>query len=495
MPIDPVKLEAMSRAESLDEMPWANSPKALQIRTSVEDYDAAQAGLAMRPYQEAACVNLLVRKHVLLADEMGLGKTPESICAAHILGLKRVLIITPKSVALGWQQEIKKWCGRDADVWLTKKKNNAINPAGQEQWLVVPWSQVTPNLDKIIQTENDWDLVIVDESHFAKNPTAQRTQAVFGHWKRSRGNWMRVQGLVDHTERMWCLTGTPIKNKPIDLYPSLHALQAGAFAKSQDTFGQRYCKFTNRFTPRGYDYTGAINLPELNIKLRQSVMVRRLKKDVQKDMPPKVREIVPIAPDAAINNILRRENKIVSMDDRLRMRDALGKGSVPDFTECSEVRHEMGLAKIPRVLDYLKDTIATDPAPLVVCAYHRDVIEDVTAGLVKAGIAAHCIHGGHSAVQRQGIIDRFVAGEIQILVVSIPACGTGVNGLQKVCQHAIMIELDWAQSAMWQMEDRLHRFGQEGSVLITYLMVPDSLDPYMLDTILSKSAIEQEILE
>lgn len=117
----PEVLKQMSSAKCLDDLPWKRPDHPMRV--AVEGYADAAPGYRMRPYQEAACVNLMIRKNCLLGDEMGVGKTPESICAAQLLKLERVLIITPKSCALGWRDEIKTWCGRDAEVYLTKRKH------------------------------------------------------------------------------------------------------------------------------------------------------------------------------------------------------------------------------------------------------------------------------------------------------------------------------------------------------------------------------------
>lgn len=486
----PEVLKQMSSAKCLDDLPWKRPDHPMRV--AVEGYADAAPGYRMRPYQEAACVNLMIRKNCLLGDEMGVGKTPESICAAQLLKLERVLIITPKSCALGWRDEIKTWCGRDAEVYLTKKKAQDPTKTG---WFVVPWSQAAARADQLILSGR-WDVVIIDESHYAKNPQTQRTVAVFGKWKKSKGQWARIKGLIDVADRVWCLTGTPIKNKPIDLYPSLHALNAGKYAASYEVFGQRFCKQVNRWAPRGYDYTGAINLDELNDKLRSTIMVRRLKSEVMTDLPALQRSVIPMQADTKdLKQIIKREKELVPMETRDQIKDALGAGKVPGFEFVSEVRKELGVAKIPMMIKYAQEQHELANEPLIVCAYHREVIEGIAEGLNEKGIATSFIHGSTSAQKRDDIIKAFQAGTFQILVVSIPACGTGVNGLQTVTQLGIIAELDWSQSSMWQMEGRLHRYGQKGSVNFHYVLIEDSLDAYMLNTILAKDETEQEILK
>lgn len=484
-------LTQMSKAQSLDDLPWKDNEAARKLRASVENYSAAAAGFKMRPYQEAACVNLIYRMACLLADEMGVGKTPESICAAELLGLERVLIITPKSCALGWRNEIKTWCGRDAEVYLTKSKKQDPTQTG---WYVVPWSQAAARADELI-TSGRWDVVIIDESHYAKTRDTQRTVAVFGQWKKRKGQWVRIKGLVDVADRKWCLTGTPIKNKPIDLYPTLRALDAGRWCASYDLFGGRYCKQMNRWAPRGYDYTGSTNAEELNEKLRGSVMVRRLKSEVMKDLPALQRTIIPMQADSTdLKKIMRKERELVPFETREQIRQDLGKGKTPGFEFVSELRKELGVAKIPMMVKYALEQYELTGEPLIVCAYHKDVIEGIAKGLNDKGVETSFIHGSTSATNRDKIIKAF-GSQYQILVVSIPACGTGVNGLQTVTQLGIIAELDWSQSSMWQMEGRLHRYGQQGSVNFHYVLLEDSLDAYMLQTILAKDETEQEILK
>lgn len=486
--IKPEVMLKASRAQSLDDIPWGCSENAKHLRQVIENYDQGIPTLKMRPYQEAACAVLMALKYALLADEMGLGKTPEAICAATLLGLNNILVVAPKSTVLGWQREIKQWCGQDSQVAL--KRSDTLTHTG---WNIVPWSLVADMRQSLC--EQHWDLVIIDEAHFAKNTEAKRTRAVYGSWGKYKGEWIRNVGLAQRTGRLWCLTGTPIKNKPIDMYPTLHALHAGAFAKSKDTFGQRYCYNPNRYTPQGYDYNGAMNLKELSRKLRSSVMMRRVKSQVLQDLPELQRQIIPLQPNAKMKKAIKSSLRAVPMESREKIRDHIGKGVVPDFTECSAFRREEGLTKVKLVVDYVEQMFEVSTKPLVIGAYHKDVIEGIAEKLNRFVAPTEYIHGSTSAKGRDDIVKGFQSGRSKILVISIPACGTGMNGLQEVCDHALVAELDWSHTSMSQFEARFHRFGQKGSVLIEYLIVPDQLDAYMTNTILDKSEIEKEILE
>jgi SWI/SNF-related matrix-associated actin-dependent regulator 1 of chromatin subfamily A len=131
--------------------------------------------------------------------------------------------------------------------------------------------------------ERNWDLVVVDEAHYLKNPKAQRTQAVFGR---------RDLPALDAGRKL-VLTGTPIPNRPIELYGILRWPDPQA-AGSWVHYARRYC--AGKETRYGWDVSGASNLGELQDKRRSTVMVRRLKKDVLSELPTKRRQVILLDP-------------------------------------------------------------------------------------------------------------------------------------------------------------------------------------------------------
>ena len=226
---------------------------------------------------------------------MGLGKTIQAIGTINADPLARnILIVCPASLKLNWQREFAKWD--------TKNLSYGV---------VTPKTKTFPGLDVVIINYElmskwqedlrcrEWSVLIIDEAHYIKNPKALRSQEIFGRKKvvkETRDDAtgeisVKIKEALDpiKAKRRLFLTGTPIVNKPIELWPMIHALDPEGLGKSKMKYAFRYCgAHHNGF---GWDFTGSSNLDELQEILRSKFMVRRLKKDVLKELPPKRRQV------------------------------------------------------------------------------------------------------------------------------------------------------------------------------------------------------------
>ena len=147
--------------------------------------------MTFRPYQIEGAKFLASKRYALLADDPGLGKTAQSVRACDAIGARTVAVVCPASVVLNWRREFDRW-------W--------------PDWLERPLLYVE-SYDKVARhcwREPNFDLLIVDEAHYAKTPTAARTKALYG--KSADGS-----GLVSKAKRTWLLTGTPAPNNPAEL--------------------------------------------------------------------------------------------------------------------------------------------------------------------------------------------------------------------------------------------------------------------------------------
>lgn len=187
------------------------------------------------------------------------------------------LIIAPSSLREQWAEALHRWLGITEDrVWVVHSGKDAQNVPHSIDFLIVSYNFV----DKM-DLEKKFNLVICDESHYIKDPKAQRTKAVLP--------------VVKNAKRAFLLSGTPALNRPKEIYTQLAALLPEAKLKLND-FGMRYCfAENNRFDKFG----GAMNLDELHCLLRSTVMVRRLKNDVLHQLPKKQRQQVFLTLDGA----------------------------------------------------------------------------------------------------------------------------------------------------------------------------------------------------
>jgi SNF2 family DNA or RNA helicase len=489
---------------------WANptaadleADKVADAESRATDADIevpVPAGLELLGYQKAGIKFALARPSTLIADEMGLGKTIQAIGLVNASPeLKRILVVCPASLKLNWAREFARWNTRGL-------KCEIVNGKG---WIEGDVTII--NYDVLVKHEDAlmarrWDLLIVDEAHYAKNAQAQRTA---------------VTHSIPAFRRIY-LTGTPVLNRPFEIYPLLSALDPvkwGAMDYSQKFpfkskefwhFAKHFCSaFKSRY---GWDFSGASNLAQLQKELRGTLMVRRLKKDVLTELPPKRRQIMEITDDGARRVVAAEmaawnaeEEKIAvaraqvalakASDDKAEyeaavktLRDVVSAA----FTQMSRLRHETALAKVGAVIDYVSGQLQDGDNKIVVFAHHTDVVEKLMDGLAAFGPVK--LVGGMSTSAKQASVDKFMTqANCRVFVGNIQAAGVGITLVAS--STVVFAELDWVPANISQAEDRCHRIGQRDNVLVQHLVLENSLDARMANMIVDKQRIADAALD
>ena len=451
----------------------------------------APEGLSYLPYQRAGIAYAAARTGVLIADEMGLGKTIQAIGLANTDStLQSILIICPASLRLNWLREWCKWDvhGRQAGI--------ANGKLPQTNVVIVNYDILKKHIVQL--RTRSWDLLVVDEAHYAKNPKAQRTQLLLG--KKDRDPAKAIPALT--ARRRVFLTGTPILNKPIEAWSLVNSLAPNEFS-SWAHYAKRYCD--GHKTQYGWDVTGASNLLELQDHLRASIMVRRLKKDVLTELPPKRRQLLEFSGETEA--VEREQLAYTHSQERLevlraavqlakaqsdeeydRAVQALREGAGAAFTEMAKLRHATALAKVPYVIEHLTD--ALEGGKVITFAHHKDVI----AQIVEAFPGCVSITGDTPMATRQAAVDRFQTDPTCTLIVgNLQAMGVGLT--LTASAHVVFAELDWVPGVMSQAEDRAHRIGQLESVLVQHLVLEGSLDAVMAKRLMAKQEVIDRALD
>ena len=267
--------------------------KAIESSKAVDvDYDLdipAPEGLEYMPFQRAGIAYAMARENTLIGDEMGLGKTIQALGVINAdPTIRDVLIICPASLKINWQREAQKWLVRPMTVGIVSTKE----PFPDTDIKIINYDILTKFKSQLRAI--NWDFLVVDEVHYLKNPKALRTAQVFGKWNKDPSKKIHP---LDAKRRAF-MTGTPIVNRPIELFPLLKF--TGIF-KNWKHFVERYCN--GHQTRWGWDVSGASNLGELQGKLRSTIMVRRLKKDVLTDLPPKRRQVIELPQNGCVDAI------------------------------------------------------------------------------------------------------------------------------------------------------------------------------------------------
>lgn len=455
----------------------------------------APDGLEYLPYQKAGIEQLILRKDALLADQMGLGKTIQAIGLINIKpDIRRVLIVCPASLKINWKLELMRWLVRPATL-------NIIDPGSQ--WLdtdivIINYEQVALHRHDIMQT--DWDLLICDESHYLKNPKAKRTHVVLGLWDDDPAK--RIYPIK--AKQRLLMTGTPVLNRPKELWTTVRALDRTGLGSDWHAFHTRYCAaFKDRF---GWQLDGASNLSELQSKLRASIMIRRRKEDVLKELPPKRRQIIMLEPvTIGAKQALKAETELKETEDKIaalraeveslsvNQADAKYKAAVQKlssyenlaFGDTARVRHNTALAKLPMVMDHLVNILESEDK-IVVFAHHQDVIAGLAEGLAEHGVRV--VNGPVAMLDRQAAVEAFQKDpKVRVIIGSIGAMGIGWT--LTAASYVAFAELDWVPGNLSQAEDRLHRIGQAESVLVQHLMLNGSFDGRMAKSVVHKQAV------
>ncbi|MBY6266644.1 DEAD/DEAH box helicase (plasmid) [Azospirillum sp. 412522] len=457
------------------------------------------AGLSYLPYQKAGIAYAMARKDVLIADEMGLGKTIQAIGTINTeLATRarvRALVVGPKIARINWRGELTKWLIKPLTIGIATTK---VWPSTDV--VIVNYDILSKLAERLRSVE--WDIVVFDEAHALKDEKTARTKAALGG---------KGQSPIPAKRRLF-LTGTPILNRPIELYPMLHAMGLPE-ASNYFRFASRYCE--GRHTRFGFDASGASNLNELQDVLRQSVMVRRVKADVLTDLPEKRFSVVELPCDSpALGNVVAAEREALERaeqeEKRLRAAVASAKvggneaayraavanlkaGRSAAFNEMSRLRHDTALAKVPQAVEHVADVLGSVPDAVLVFAHHTDVIEGIVAGLREAGYEPAVITGATSDAERQRAQDDIQGGRRRVFVGSMRACGVAIT--LTAASTVIFAEQDWTPGIMKQAEDRAHRIGQRNAVLVQHLVLDGSFDATMTKKVAMKGDVIDAALD
>jgi SWI/SNF-related matrix-associated actin-dependent regulator 1 of chromatin subfamily A len=451
-------------------------------------------GLAYLPYQRAGVAYLLDHRDALLGDEMGLGKTIQVaglINADSSIG--RVLVVCPATLKINWARELSKWLVLQRSIDIASGDYFPENA----DVVIINYDILPRHREAIDRIQ--WDLLVADECHRAKGTHADviRVRALYGGRRRQT----KLEKLRDiqppmetpiKARRRVYTTGTPIVNRPKELWSLVHEIDP-------DDLGRSYFKFMMRYTNAqhngyGWDFSGASNLEELQTKLRSKFMIRRLKDDVLSELPPKRRQIIAIPANGATEMVRRervafrraeeaaREAKRRGEDDLAAFAAAMRQlgGRSASFEEMSKLRRATAVAKIPHVVEHVRGCLE-NVDKVVVFIHHHDVAHALAREFNNAAV----VTGETRPDARQAEVDRFqLDPDCRVFIGSIQAAGVGLT--LTAAQLAIFAEMDWVPGNMAQAEDRLHRIGQLGSVLVQFLVFVDSIDSYMANMTIDK---------
>jgi SNF2 family DNA or RNA helicase len=472
----------------------------LSAATRLDDANIpAPLGLEYMGFQKAGIAYAVEKGSAIIGDEPGLGKTIQAIGVANAVPeIKSVLVVVPGSLKANWRREWAKWSVADPNIGIVSAGNPECWPA-HANVVIISHQMVVKHREQI--DARHWDLLVLDEAHRAKNPKAQRTIAIFG--KEDPDTHQMVGNIK--ADRLLALTGTPIMNRPVELWTLLRAVCPARF-NNFFAFAKRYCAATRG--DYGWDFSGASNLGELQNELRAHCMVRRLKADVLKDLPRKIRQIIPIENDKIVRSeaaiLAKHKQRLLDLEAdrtlaflsndtqkyRAAVRELKAAGKVA-FKDTVRVRHQTALKKVPQVAEMLEEELEDSDQKIILFAHHADVIDAYAKAF---GPIALVLDGRVPMNKRQGIVDRFQEDpSIRVFIGGVEVAGVGYT--LTAASLVAIAEPVWRPADLTQAEDRAHRIGQLDSVRVWHIVVDGTIEQHMMETVVAKQAVIDAALD
>ena len=442
-------------------------PKAAIIKdNSVKDVVIDYSKYSHRPpleHQNEAIQKLVENKKFILADDMGLGKTTSTIIAALESGSKKVLIICPATLKINWKREIENYS--DKSIYIAESKNFST----EADFVIINYDIIknfhdTKKKDDSQVLAANFDLVIVDEAHYIKNATAQRTKL--------------INDIVKKTERLWLLTGTPMTSRPID-YFNLLSLIDSPVAKNWMAYAIRYCS-GYQFNVGGrkvWNVTGASNLEELRDRT-VGLTLRRLKENVL-DLPDKI-----ITPVYLRLKSKEYENVMGEYYDWYDKNPEESKSLTVQFTKLTKVRQIIADEKIAQTIELAENILEQDKKVIIFCNF-TDSLNKITEHFGKVAVK---LDGSMSKPERQNSVDQFQDNpKVKVFVGNIKAAGVGIT--LTAAEAVIMNDLSFLPSDHAQAEDRAYRYGQKNNVLVYYPIFENTIEGIIYDILNNKKQV------
>jgi len=442
-------------------IPFPNTvQKALDLSIDLpfkESFEQTHLWDCMFDYQKEGVKHVI--KHLsgraLIGDEMGLGKTLQAISVYKYYDIQKLLVICPAYLRYTWKHELEKWVpGIESSVILTGKDSlEQVCP------LIISYELAATKAKELKKMK--FEMVICDESHYLKSHKTKRAKA--------------ITPLVISIKKALLLSGTPALNRPIELYSQLHMLYPKIFPKYKQ-YAERYCD--GKMSPLGYyDDSGMSNQYELKWMARKVALIRRVKRDVLTQLPKKNRselylqlkkkDIKPMKPlFDKWKDLNKRIPAMVPASEEIKKAGFERKCIITElFRKTSE-------AKVSVVKKVVKDMVDQGLKFIVFC-YHKklmDEIQEVCPSNIR-------IDGDTPIQKRQGLVDDFQTGDVQVAVLSLLAASTGLT--LTATSIVLFAELYFVPGTILQAEDRVHRIGQENACDIRFIIAKGSLDEHI----------------
>jgi len=435
----------------------------------------------------------------LLADEPGLGKTAQALLAAEAADAYPLLVVVPNVVKTNW--------AREAGLWTPNRKATVIHGDGHTidgfADIVVVNYEV---LDRHVGWLGDFGFrgMVVDEAHFIKNKSSQRSQHALQLSERIRARTVRPL--------LMALTGTPLIN---DIEDFRAIWQFLGWIDDKKPLGELMEALEETgLTPADFGFYPAARTSVIELGI-----VRRRKVDVAADIPARRVADLPVELDDEVGRSIREAERelarrlvaryesalaartsgvvVEGIDHELVRRVATWEREDTTTTKTDEnvfsMMRRIGQAKAGLAADYAAQ-LARNVGKVVFFAKHVDVMDTAEETFAKRGIRYSSIRGDQTARTRQKNIDAFMNDpDVAVAVCSLTAAGVGLN--LQVASNLVLAELSWTDAEQTQAIDRIHRIGQDEPVTAWRIIAAQTIDTKIAELIDSKAGLAARALD
>lgn len=502
--------------------PIKNEENEEKIDVNFKKYDniTKKSGRKIKQVQKEGILFLLRNKKCVLADSMGTGKSLQSVIASIETKSDKILIICPASLKSTWKREISIYAN-DKDItiingseWNSDTKFTIVNYDILDNFYKIPYDisyetikdengeekrvpkmiknkkgELIPKMRKSLKKDKikecleqspmflaNFDCVIIDEAHKLSNNTSIRYKVIEDFLKRSNPKYV------------FLLTGTPLTNKPINLYNILKLIDAEVTHDYQ-YYVTRYCEGKKMRLRTGKEITltgGASNLDELKEKIKH-VYIRRMLTDMQ-DMVNKTIETRYY--DLSRSQMTRYREL---WDEYITAQQEQGKYDSEEYRQLVEgilVRQYLAKEMIPNTIQLANEKLEDDEKVIIICTFTEEINQ------LKKYYKDKCViyDGKMSAKQKDKAEYEFMNNpKVKVFIGQIIACSVGLT--LTVAHTLIFNSYSWVAADNKQAEDRIYRINQTKDVLCIYQLFNDSISQNMFDKVMRKQIISDNVIK
>lgn len=413
-----------------------------------------------------------------IAHEQGLGKTYTAILCMERGNAGRVMVVVPETLRIVWANEVRACSTRPVFIYSPKGDAPKQWLASPDGVMVIGYTMFTRQA-RLIADKAAPDMLVVDECHYVKNMKAQRTKA--------------IRLLSRKVPKVLFLSGTPMVNRPIELFPVLNMLDPIGMS-SLPKYGYTYCGAKR--TPFGWDFSGASKLEQLHKMLSAYFFHRCTKAEALPDLPTKTRVVVPLAIDNASDYKAMQKTVLAEAVDWVGVDGTARTTMLTALTRINVLRQMAVSGIIAQAVEWVKDFIHGGDQKLVLFVHHRDValtLAERLDALSKDGIRFATMTGEVSQTRRAKLVEEFQTGDLRLLICTMSVAGVGLT--LTAASHVAFIETDWMPGVMLQCEDRVHRIGAKNAVTCHYLIAADTIAVDIVQVLHRKMAVLEQALD